>query len=176
VRVVVADASSLILLAKCSLLSTYGRRVTLLAPHRVLAEAAARHLWQAHPDAAEIARCAEEGLVRAEAVRSRRRLPLALGEGEAAAIRLFLARKADLLLSDDGRALRACRLLGVPFTTTPRVIVDLRAAGAIPAPRARRALEKLAVAGRYSRDVIAAALAALLENQHDETDDDPTTR
>lgn len=170
--VVVADASSLILLAKCALLRTYGQRVTLLAPRRVLAEAAGEALWAAHPDAEEIARCAEEGLIRAEAVRSRRVLPLALGAGEADAIRLFLAKGADLLLSDDGRALRTCRMLNVPFTTTPRLIVDLRASGAIPRARARRALEKVAVAGRYSRDVIAAALTALQESPHDETDDD----
>jgi hypothetical protein len=31
-------------------------------------------------------------------------------------------------------------------------------------------LEKVAVAGRYSREVIAAALAALQESHHDETD------
>jgi predicted nucleic acid-binding protein len=169
---VVADASSLILLAKCSLLRAYGQRVTLLAPRRVLEEASAPELWPAHPDAEEIARCAEEGLLRVEVVRSRRELPLNLGEGEADAIRLFLARRADLLLSDDGRALRTCRLLGVPFTTTPRVIVGLRTCGAISLGRARRALEKIAVAGRYSREVIAAALAALLEAQNDETDDD----
>lgn len=174
-RLVVADASSLILLAKSSLLRLYGERVTLLAPRQVLGEAAAEDLWHRHPDAAEIARCAEEGLVREEIVRSRRQLPLSLGDGEAAAIRLFLARKADVLLSDDGRALRVCRLLGVPFTTTPRVIVDLRSNGVIALDRARRALEKVALEGRYSRDVIAAALVALVETLDDDTHDDSTS-
>jgi len=171
----VADASSLILLAKCSLLRTYGHRVTLLAPRSVLREAAAPELREAYPDSEEIARCTEEGLIHGEAVSSRRELPLALGAGEADAIRLFLARRADVLLSDDGRALRTCRLLGIAFTTTPRVIVDLRACGAIEPARARRALEKVAVAGRYSRDIIAAALAALQEVPHGETDDDPSS-
>ncbi len=171
-RLVVADASSLILLAKISLLEAFGRRVSLLAPRRVLAEASAKRLWPAHPDAAEIARCAQEGLIQGVAVKSRRKLPLALGGGEAAAIRLVLERRADLLLSDDGRALRACRLLGIAFTTSPRVIVDLCLRRAISQERARRALEQLAVVGRYSRDVIAAALAALQESHHDEADDD----
>ncbi|HEX5760213.1 MAG TPA: hypothetical protein VF121_13565 [Thermoanaerobaculia bacterium] len=174
-RVVVADASSLILLAKCSLLRVYSQRVALFVPPSVLREAAAPELWETHPDSEEIARCAEEGLIRGEAVSSRLELPLALGAGEADAIRLFLARRADLLLSDDGRALRTCRILGIPFTTTPRVVVDLRAGAVIGTGRARRALEKMAVAGRYSREVIAAALAALQEIQHGETDDDPTS-
>ena len=169
-----ADASSLILLAKCSLLRTYVERVTLIAPRRVVEEAAGPELRESFPDAELIARCVEEGLLRGEVVHSRRKLPLALGVGEAEAIRLFLERKADVLLSDDGRALRTCRLLDVPFTTTPRVVVDLRRHGEIGPARARRALEKLAVVGRYSRDIIAAALAALQETQDDETDDDPT--
>jgi predicted nucleic acid-binding protein len=175
VRLVIADASSLILLAKCSLLRIYGERVALSAPQEVLAEAAAEELWESYPDAAEIARCAEEGIVQENSVRSHRELPLSLGKGEAAAIRLFLETEADLLLTDDGRALRTCRLLGLPFTTTPRVIVDLRSNGAIRLSRARRALEKVAVEGRYSRDVIAAALVALMETEHDDTNDDPTS-
>jgi predicted nucleic acid-binding protein len=160
---VVADASSLILLAKCGLLRAYAGRVALVAPREVVEEAAARELWEIHPDAQEIARCIEEDLLRVKSVTAARELPLDLGAGEAAAVRLFLDETADLLLSDDRRALIACRLLAIPFTTTPRVIVDLRASGAIPAEGARRALEKVAVAGRYSRDVIAAALAALQE-------------
>ena len=164
-RVVVADSSSLILLAKCSLLRSYTGRVQLVAPRQVIEEAAAPELWEFHPDAREIARCAEEGTLRVEEATHEAELPLSLGAGEAAAIRLFLAEKADLLLSDDRRALTTCRLLAIPFTTTPRVIVDLAAAAAIEPVRARRALEKIAVVGRYSRDVIAAALTALQETQ-----------
>jgi len=164
-RLVVADASSLILLAKCSLLRTYCDRVELVTPLKVFEEAAAQELWDDHPDAREIARCAQEGLIRREAARSRRALPLQIGAGEAAAIRLFLQVGADLLLSDDGRALRACRLLAIPFTTSPRVVVDLRRSGVIALAPARQALEKLAVVGRYSREVIAAALTALHEDE-----------
>lgn len=164
-RLVVADASSLILLAKCSLLRTYAERVTLLVPRRVLEEAASENLWEEHPDAQLIARCEDEGMLRCEVVISREKLPLSLGEGEAEAIRLFLEKKADVLLSDDARALKTCRLLDVPFTTTPRVIVDLEGCGAIRMADARRALEKLAVVGRYSRDVLAAALVAIQENR-----------
>jgi predicted nucleic acid-binding protein len=110
-----------------------------------------------------IAEAIDEGLLRVASVRSRRKLPLALGRGEAAAIRLFLQERADLLLTDDGRAIRTCRLLAIPFTTTPRVVVDLHRDGALDTATARRALEKLAVVGRYTREIIAAALVALRE-------------
>lgn len=163
VRVVVADACSLILMAKCEVLHPYGGSVTLLAARQVVAEAASVELQRRHVDALRIARAVADGRLVVKAVRSRRRLPVALGPGEAATIRLFLQERADLVLTDDGRALRTCRLLAVPFTTTPRVVVDMHAAGRLRRPEARRALEKLAVVGRYATEVIAAALAALLE-------------
>jgi predicted nucleic acid-binding protein len=162
-RVVVADASSLILLAKCGLLRSYVGQVELLAAARVVQEAASSSLQQTYPDAALISELVSEGLVRVLTVRSRRQLPIALGAGEAATLRLFVQEEADRVLSDDGRALRACRLLGFPFTTTPRVAVDLVAARAVDGSEARRALEKLAVVGRYAPEVIGAALAALKE-------------
>lgn len=128
-----------------------------------LDEVATPKLQRRHPDAVRIARAVEEGLLVIVPVRSRRTLPIALGAGEAATIRLFIQEKADLVLSDDGRALRACRILDIPFSTTPRVIVDLRRAGVLDRADARRALEKLAVVGRYANEVIASALSALEE-------------
>ena len=50
--------------------------------------------------------------------------------------------------------------------------MDLYRQGVIRLPKARTALETLSVAGRYAREVIAAALVALLEEQGD---DQPTT-
>jgi predicted nucleic acid-binding protein len=171
VRVVVADACSLILLAKCSALRSYAERVTLMAAARAIRECASPALGRRHADAATIAALVDDGLLRVTAVRGRRKLPLALDPGEATTIRLFLQASADRVLSDDGRAIRACRLLGLPFTTSPRVVVDLHAAGAVPLGAARRSLEKLAVVGRYAPEIIAAALTELQEAAHGKTDD-----
>ena len=171
-RVVVADASSLILLAKCTVLREYSRKIDLQVPHQVIDEVASEPLVLRYADAALVARLIEEGLVRAVEVVSRRSLPLALDGGEAAAIRLLLQADADLLLSDDGRAIRTCRIMGLPFTTSPRVVVDLYRQGVIRLPKARTALETLSVAGRYARDVIAAALVALQEEQEDDQTND----
>jgi predicted nucleic acid-binding protein len=162
-RVVVADACSLILMEKCSLLRTYGSRVELMAPRQVIEEVASPELQSLHADAANIARAISEGAIVVKVVRSRQKLPIALGPGEAATIRLFIQEGAELVLSDDGRALRTCRLLGIPFTTTPRVIVDLHQAGDLNKADARRALEKLAIFGRYSSDIVGAAIAQLTE-------------
>lgn len=163
-RVVVADASSLILLTKCSLLRKYANRVELITSRVVVDEVASSSLQRLHPDAVEIARAIADGVLGAKPVRSRKKLPLTLGRGEAAAIRLFVEEDAALVLTDDGRGLRTCRLLSIPFTTTPRVTVDLHRVGDVSTVEARRALEKLAVIGRYSSEIIAAALTALKED------------
>ena len=78
-RVVVADASSLILLAQCSLLRDYSRRVDLQVPRQVIDEVASAPLVRRSADAALVAGLVEEGTVRAVEVVSRRSLPLALG-------------------------------------------------------------------------------------------------
>jgi predicted nucleic acid-binding protein len=145
------------------LLDVYAGQVTLITPTAVYEESASPKLLERHPDARRIARAAEAGALRVENVTSRRRLPIPLGPGETATIRLYLARRADLVLSDDGRAIRACRLIGATFTTTPRVVVDLHFVGRISLVEARRTLEKLAVIGRYAPEIIAAALTALRE-------------
>ena len=150
-------------MAKCSVLRGYGERVHLITTRAVLDEVASPELQRRHPDAVIVARAVEEGIVAVHRVRSRRKLPISLGSGEAAAIRLLLQEGADLLLTDDGRAIRACRIMDVSFTTTPRVVVDLHRAGGIGLADARRALEKLAVVGRYAPEVIAAALVSLNE-------------
>ena len=174
-RVVVADASSLILLAKCSLLFEYSRGVELQVPRQAFEEVASASLVRRYDDAALVAKLARDGSIRVVAGTTHRDLPRALGRGEAAAIRLWFEADADLVLSDDGRAIRTCRILAIPFTSSPRVVVDLYRTGAVPLAKARKALEVLAVTGRYGRDMIAAAMVALQEvRQDDQTNDDPS--
>ena len=144
-------------------------------PRQVFDEVASPPLVLRHADAALVARLVKAGFLRVVEVVSGRNLPLALGRGEAAAIRLVLEADADLLLSDDGRAIRTCRILGLPFITSPRVVVDLYRDGIVRLSNARAALETLAVAGRYARDVIAAALVALQEEQEGDQTHDRST-
>ncbi|MDD9987649.1 MAG: hypothetical protein OXQ31_15345, partial [Spirochaetaceae bacterium] len=159
----------------CRTGTNYAQTVDLRVPREVFGEVASTPLVRRHSDAASIAGLVKEGSVQVVKVASHRKLPLALGRGEAAAIRLWFDSDGDLLLSDDGRAIRTCRILRLPFTSSPRVVVDLYRCGAIRLNRARRALEMLAVAGRYSRDVVAAALTALQEeHEDDQADNDPS--
>lgn len=173
-RVVVADASSLILLAKCSVLLDYSRRVDLQIPRESFEEVASASLVRRYADAARVAGLAKDGSIRVVEGTSSLDLPRVLGRGEAAAIRLWFDADADLVLSDDGRAIRTCRIMKIPFTSSPPVVVDLCRTGAISLTKARMAIETLAVNGRYSRDIIATALVALQEVHQDEANDDPS--
>ncbi len=84
-------------------------------------------------------------------------------KGEDEAVSLFGEIKADLFLCDDGRAIKICRVLQIPFTTSPRVVVDLYRKSLIDIDKAKEALNRLEILGRYSKDIIANALLDLMK-------------
>ena len=88
-------------------------------------------------------------------------MPVRLGPGESDAIRLFLQLKAHLLLTDDGKAIKASRILKIPFTISPNIVVDLCEKKDLTVNEATQALEKLRIFGRYSPDIIAERLLKL---------------
>src|ERR1700741_1131727 len=112
----VADSSSLILLGKRSLLKTLTQVVGLYIPETVFQECAGENLRQKHPDAIGIWELVKEKKIHVEKLNKRRE------KGEDEAILLFKEIKADIFLSDDGRAIKICKVLKIPFTTSPRVI------------------------------------------------------
>jgi len=160
-KILVADASSLILLTKTGVLSILCETASMMIPASVEREVCGPAAMKKHADAVIVSGLIESGKIQVESVRLRRRLHVSLGRGEREAILLFLQEDADLILTDDGRAIRACRMLKIPFSASPRIVLDLQQAGRMSRKDARRALEKLSVLGRYSIDVIAAAFEKL---------------
>ena len=67
-----------------------------------------------------------------------------------------------MFLTDDGRAIRICKVLKIPFTTSPRVVIDLYQRGVIDIDKAKEALNKLEILGRHSKDIISSALLELI--------------
>ncbi len=90
---------------------------------------------------------------------------------------MFLAIELgrSLLATDDGKAIRAARFLGVPFIVTPKIVVDLFRLQKISLEKARASLEKLAKIGRYSPEIIAEALIMLMEKKDGKTDNHKDT-
>jgi len=164
---IVFDASTLILLAKAELLESFLMQSTLAAvvPREVAREACEE---KSSFDALLIRRLIAEKTISVESLRDRTlfnklRLDFALGGGEAEAIALAVARSAQLVATDDKRAIDACKLLRLPFTSAVAVLVGMCEKGAVDQQNALRKLEVLERAGRYKKSMIVAARSRLEE-------------
>jgi predicted nucleic acid-binding protein len=156
---VVLDASTAILLAKVELLDAFLRDVgqTVIMPKQVQEECCGRDSL----DARLIMRSIAEKRITVKTVERRGAFPqlvgdFGLGRGEAAAIALALFRKS-LVATDDKRAINACKVLKIPFTTAISVLTRMYEKGLIQRHEALEKLEALAVYGRYKNEIIAAA-------------------
>ncbi len=166
----VADSSSLILLAKCSLLEIVCGLFNVLMPTAVVAEVASEDLIKDHPDAALISELISKGALTVQNAGSDEFLPsLSLHKGEKEAIELAIKRSGALLATDDGKAIKAARFLKVPFVITPKIVTELFRLQKISFKKAHGSLEKLAKIGRYSPEIIADALVSLMEEKDDKT-------
>ncbi|MBI4739936.1 hypothetical protein HY772_10495 [Candidatus Woesearchaeota archaeon] len=160
-EVVVADACSLILLTKVTVLETLAGEVRLKIPAEVYSEAVTSGIARGYFDAMIIDALVKNGRISVEKVAKRTRLTAGLGKGEAEAIGLFLQLNADVLLTDNSRAIKTCKYLKIPFTISPRVVVSLCKKHKLPKEKGVKALEILRIEGRYSPLIITEALHEL---------------
>jgi predicted nucleic acid-binding protein len=110
-------------------------------------------------DALLIQKALDESRIRVVAVKNRRLVTklqgdFGLGRGEAEAIVLALAEKAQVLGIDDKNGINACKLLGVPFTTAVGVLVRMREKGFLTAGEALVKLATLEKHGRYKPSIL----------------------
>jgi predicted nucleic acid-binding protein len=68
-------------------------------------------------------------------------IPVSLHRGEKEALRLSIQLGRCLLATDNGKAIKAARFLGVPFVITPKIVVELHRLKRVPLKKAREALE-----------------------------------
>jgi predicted nucleic acid-binding protein len=162
----VADTSSLILLAKCSLLETVCRLFRVIIPPASLQEAAAKDLVKKYPDAALILGLISKGsIVVQNPGKTKLPLPLSIHQGEKEALQLAIKFGRTLLATDDGKAIKAARFLNVPFIITPKLVAELFRLRRISFKKAKSCLERLKTIGRYSPEIIADALLSLREGK-----------
>ena len=155
---IVFDASTLILLAKVNLLDlfldTYPAEAVI--PQAVETECMAS---PTRPDTTFIRERIQERRVRVDSVQGAAAVnrlidDFRLGHGEAEAVVMALERQARLVATDDRNAIRACKRLGLKFTTAIGVLIRMREKGVIPIDAALRYLEGLAMYGRYHRVIL----------------------
>jgi predicted nucleic acid-binding protein len=161
---IIADASSLILLAKCGLLETVARFFEIRTPPVAADEASAKDLFEKYPDAALIDNLISQGAIAVQDPGEMEiPIPWSIHQGEKEALKLMLRNKGAVLASDDGKAIKAARFMHLPFIITPKIVTELFRLKKIPFSKAKESLEKLGIIGRYSPEIIAEALIDLME-------------
>jgi len=169
-KILVMDASSLILLGKCGLIEILSKTFKVIIPRRGLDEVASEEILKQYPDAnviAELVRSRKIEVISTE--KGRVKVPITLDEGETEAIQLARQMGNAVLVTDDGKAIKACRYLKIPFMISPKVVTDLYRLGRRDMLDAKHSIDKLRIIARYSPEIIAEALIRLKEARDVET-------
>ena len=156
---VVFDASTLILLAKAELIERFllASSIEAVVPKEVAREAC--EVKQSF-DSLAIQQLISEKKIAVKMLKDRVlfekfRSEMGLGAGEAEAIALAVALKTDLVATDDGRAIDACKLTRIAFTSAIGILVRMYEKGAINKEEAVLKLAVLERNGRYGRSIMA---------------------
>jgi len=155
---IVFDASTLILIAKAELLDLFLADIELEAAIPIEVEKECCGVKKSL-DALLIRKALDELRIKVIAVKNRRlvvklRGDFGLGKGEAEAIVLALAEKAQVLGIDDKNGINACKLLGITFTTAIGILVRSREKGLLTGSEALSKLTTLAKHGRYKESIL----------------------
>ena len=176
-NIIVADSCALILLAKSGLLKALTEFRKVIIPAEVFDEVVNQDTIEKFPDAKSISIMTSQGNI--EIVSKElpdRKPPLTLGKGEWAAIRLAQEMGEGVVLAtDDGKAIKTCRFLNLPFIISPKIATELYRHERIEAHLAKGAIEKMRIEGRYAPDIIAEALLRIKEIGNVETGNSEAT-
>lgn len=144
VYLIVADACSLILLAKAGILEKIFSVVEVKTT-TVVKEECLKDL--SFPDAQVIQKYILNNKIKVKLVEDENRIPL--GGGERSAIQLYKEENADAILTDDGKTIKYCKLMNYKYTTAPLILISLYKKHTINKESALNALKKLEFEGRY---------------------------
>ena len=155
---IVFDASTLILIAKAELLDSFLTGIELKAAIPVEVEKECCDVKKSL-DALLIQKALDESRLKVIAAKNRKLVvklqgDFGLGRGEAEAIVLALAEKAQVLGIDDKNGINACKLLGIAFTTAIGILVRSREKGLLTGSEALTKLTTLAKQGRYKESIL----------------------
>lgn len=161
---VVLDASTLILLAKSDLLMILADRTEIQIPREVEGEVLVREeLYDARMIKEMLSSRRIEVAKSVPSARLRRvQLDFGLEAGEAAA--LILAKESNQALgTDDGPAIKAAKIIGVPFFTAIHVLLELYQKKRIAREAALAKLDALQKVGGYSAQILEDARKRIME-------------
>lgn len=154
---IVIDSSSLILLAKSDILDIIinNAKQKLIIPEQVYLESTEKkELFDAQIIEKRIKeKSITQKNILNKGLYARILKDFNLGKGETESITLCIELKAGLI-TDDKKAINACRILKIKFTTVPRLVVYLYKTNLIGKIEANTIIKKLQKFGRYSDEII----------------------
>lgn len=152
---VILDASTLILLAKSDLLALLVEKTRIVIPPEIQREAVARKdLYDARM-IEELLRRGHIQVAKYHRPVQRKHIQVDFGlEGGEAAALLLAKEKDEPLGTDDGPAIKAAKIMGVPFFTAVHVLLELYEKRRINQQAALAKLERLQKIGRYSAQIL----------------------
>lgn len=155
-KLIVVDASSLILLTRVDLMAMVLEEFQVMVPERVYEECVNQGTLRRFPDALAIQQWTHDKKLEIRKVDVRKHKFLhKVNQGEQEAIALSLEVPESVLLTDDGNAVKIARYLKKAFIISPLVVLDLYRLEKIPYETARKSIEKLSIVGRYLPNIIA---------------------
>lgn len=158
-KIIISDASTLILLQKIALLDKLLKNMRFIIPSEVYREAVTKGKAKRFSDSYLIEeRIKTRKIVVTELKNNNTvtsiRKEFGLGEGEAQAIALFLQEKADVLAVDDHKAINVCKIYGIPFMTALTFVVFANDRKLVNKAVAKEMMNNLSVFGRYKDELI----------------------
>ena len=152
----VADASSLILLAKSGVLKDFIQEKKIMIPQRVYEEIIAGK-EKFREDAFLIEKLVKENKIEVvkpnEKIKEQVRKLFGLSGGEQEAISLALEKRLSII-TDDKKCLNAAKAIGIDFITSLDVIVALYKKRVINKEKALECVDRLEEYGWYANDII----------------------
>jgi predicted nucleic acid-binding protein len=162
---IIFDSSTLILLARTDLLERFMINLNdpIVIPRAVEKESCEE---KDSVDAIVIQRAIREKRIRVKTLKETKlsqniSKDFGLGQGETEAIALASSQQAQVLATDDKRAILACRLLKIPYTTAIDILIRMYQKELLDKNEAQLKLNVLERYGRYKREIILDAKSRL---------------
>jgi len=154
----VSDSSTLILLAKASVLEAFAGSYELVLSDLVYEESVLRGREKARQDALLIAKLVDAGKIRVlEAPEARKGMLLkafGISGGESETVALALEHGCDLVLTDDRKNMTVCKVLGIKYVIALDVVIRLYAAGVIDRGKLDEAFRRIVETGWLKDEII----------------------
>lgn len=150
----VFDASTLILLAKTEILRVVVKNFQVTIPETVMKECTGKNL----DDAKLIGALIDSGMIPVVKLSNKKNVTKIRKDfkthiGEAEALSLAFEKKYSVA-TDDLLAIKACKVLNIPFATSIHFLINLTEKGKLDRKTALLKLEKLSAFARYNQRII----------------------